>query len=120
MRRLGTSCRCAVSEASERERVRVSEEERARLVQVLEATSDYVGISEPTGKIIYMNAAGRRLTGAPDSGDVGKSTIDVHPQWASERVAGEGRRAAERDGLPPAESALLASDGTQIPGSHAP
>ncbi|HLQ01870.1 MAG TPA: response regulator, partial [Burkholderiales bacterium] len=85
MRRLGTSLRRALSEASERERVRVSEEERARLVQVLEATSDYVGISEPTGKIIYMNAAGRRLTGAPESGDVGKSTIDVHPQWASER-----------------------------------
>ncbi len=107
MRRLGTSVRRALSEASERERVRVSEEERARLVQVLEATSDYVGISEPTGKIIYMNAAGRKLTGTPESGDVGKSTIDVHPQWASERVEGEGRRAAERDGLWHGESALL-------------
>ena len=118
MRRLGTSLRRALSEASERERVRVSEEERARLVQVLEATSDYVGISEPTGKIIYMNAAGRRLTGAPESGDVGKSTIDVHPQWASERVEGEGRRAAERDGLWHGESALLGADGTEIPVSQ--
>ncbi len=118
MRRLGTALRRALSEASERERVRVSEEERARLVQVLEATSDYVGISEPTGKIIYMNAAGRRLTGAPESGDVGKSTIDVHPQWASERVEGEGRRAAERDGLWHGESALLGADGTEIPVSQ--
>ena len=118
MRRLGTSVKRALSEASERERVRVSEEERARLVQVLEATSDYVGISEPTGKIIYMNAAGRRLTGAPESGDVGKSTIDVHPQWASERVEGEGRRAAERDGLWHGESALLGADGTEIPVSQ--
>src|SRR5713101_9545919 len=63
MRRLGTALRRALSEASERERVRVAEEERARLVQVLEATSDYVGISDPAGKIIYMNAAGRKLTG---------------------------------------------------------
>src|SRR6266581_4860715 len=118
MRRLGTSVKRALSEASERERVRVSEEERARLVQVLEATSDYVGISEPTGKIIYMNAAGRKLTGAPESGDVGKSTIDVHPQWASERVEGEGRRAAERDGLWHGESALLGADGTEIPVSQ--
>src|SRR5712691_5664638 len=118
MRRLGTSVKRALSEASERERVRVSEEERARLVQVLEATSDYVGISEPTGKIIYMNAAGRRLTGAPESGDVGKSTIDIHPQWASERVEGEGRRAAERDGLWHGESALLGADGTEIPVSQ--
>ena len=118
MRRLGTSVRRALSEASERERVRIAEEERARLVQVLEATSDYVGISEPTGKIIYMNAAGRKLTGAPESGDVGKSTIDVHPQWASERVEGEGRRAAERDGLWHGESALLGADGTEIPVSQ--
>ena len=118
MRRLGTSVGRALSEASERERVRVSEEERARLVQVLEATSDYVGISEPTGKIIYMNAAGRKLTGAPESGDVGKSTIDIHPQWASERVEGEGRRAAERDGLWHGESALLGADGTEIPVSQ--
>ena len=118
MRRLGTSVKRALSEASERERVRVSEEERARLVQVLEATSDYVGISEPTGKIIYMNAAGRKLTGAPESGDVGKSAIDIHPQWASERVEGEGRRAAERDGLWHGESALLGADGTEIPVSQ--
>jgi diguanylate cyclase (GGDEF)-like protein/PAS domain S-box-containing protein len=118
MRRLGTSVRRALSEASERERVRIAEEERARLVQVLEATSDYVGISEPTGKIIYMNAAGRKLTGAPESGDVGKSTIDVHPQWASERVEGEGRRAAERDGLWHGESALLGADGAEIPVSQ--
>ena len=118
MRRLGTSVRRALSEASERERVRIAEEERARLVQVLEATSDYVGISEPSGKIIYMNAAGRKLTGAPESGDIGKSTIDIHPQWASERVEGEGRRAAERDGLWHGESALLGADGTEIPVSQ--
>src|SRR6266704_726964 len=116
--RLSASVRRALSEASERERVRIAEEERARLVQVLEATSDYVGISEPTGKIIYMNAAGRKLTGAPESGDVGKSTTDVHPQWASERVEGEGRRAAERDGLWHGESALLGADGTEIPVSQ--
>ncbi len=118
MRRLGTSVRRALSEASEHERVRIAEEERARLVQVLEATSDYVGISDPNGKIIYMNAAGRKLTGAPESGDVGKSTIEVHPKWASERVEGEGRRSAERDGLWHGESALLGADGTEIPVSQ--
>src|SRR3989449_7580362 len=105
MRRLGTSLRRALSEASERERVRVSEEERARLVQVLEATSDYVGISEPTGKIIYMNAAGRRLTGAPESGDVGKSVIDIYPQWASTRVNGEAQPGVNQ-GLWQGESGL--------------
>jgi diguanylate cyclase (GGDEF)-like protein/PAS domain S-box-containing protein len=118
MRRLGTSVRRALSEAAERERVRIAEEERARLVQVLEATSDYVGISDPGGKIIYMNAAGRRLTGTPESGEVGKSASDLYPQWASERVEGEGRRGAESNGLWHGESALLGSDGTEIPVSQ--
>src|SRR6266568_4311107 len=64
MRRLGTAVKRALSESAEREHIRLAEEERARLVKVLEATSDYVGISDPTGKIIYMNAAGRKLAGA--------------------------------------------------------
>ncbi|TMG78161.1 MAG: EAL domain-containing protein [Betaproteobacteria bacterium] len=118
MRRLGTSVRRALSEASERELVRIGEEERARLVQVLEATSDYVGISDPSGRIIYMNVAGRKLTGAPPSGDVGKSASDIYPRWASERVEGAGRHAAERDGLWHGESALLGADGTEIPVSQ--
>src|SRR6266850_760108 len=47
IRRLGTAVRRALSESAERERTRTAEDERARLVEVLEATSDYVGISDP-------------------------------------------------------------------------
>src|SRR5260370_17106912 len=47
MRRLGTSVRRALSEASERERVRTAEEERARLVQVLEPPTAYVATPQP-------------------------------------------------------------------------
>src|SRR5713226_5871220 len=51
------------------------------------------------------------LPTSPDSGA-------IHPKWASERVEGEGRRSAERDGLWHGESALLGADGTEIPVSH--
>src|SRR5258707_1090990 len=67
MRRLGTVVRRALSEVGERERIRVAEEERARLVQILEATSDYVCLTDPAGTITYLNAAGRKLIGTPDS-----------------------------------------------------
>src|SRR5216117_3315402 len=63
LRRLGTALRRALAEARDRERVRAAEEERARLVEILEATSDYVWMSDPHGKRIYLNAAGRRLAG---------------------------------------------------------
>src|SRR5438445_411116 len=118
MRRLGTTVRRALSESAERERIRLAEEERTRLVKVLEATSDYVGISDPDGKIIYMKEAGRKLTGAPESGDVGKSVIDIYPQWVSERVDGEGQPGAAHPGLWQGESVLLGAGGTQIPVSQ--
>ena len=56
LRRLGTALRRALAEARDRERVRAAEEERARLVEILEATSDYVGMSDPRGRRIYLNA----------------------------------------------------------------
>src|SRR5256885_6739173 len=36
----------SLSDVDERERIRVAEEERARLVQILEATSDYVCMTD--------------------------------------------------------------------------
>jgi len=117
MRRLGTAVKRALSDSAEREHIRLAEEERARLVKVLEATSDYVGISDPTGKIIYMNAAGRKLAGAPESGDVGKSVIDIYPQWASTRVNGEAQPGVHQ-GLWQGESVLLGTDGSEIPVSQ--
>jgi diguanylate cyclase (GGDEF)-like protein/PAS domain S-box-containing protein len=115
MRRLSTVVRRALAEAAERERIRAAEEERERLVQVLEATSDYVGISDPDGRIVYMNAAGRKLTGAPQSGDVGKSVTDIFPQWAGEA----GRRpAVGRESPWHGESVLMGGDGMEIPVSQ--
>src|SRR3954471_16710337 len=63
MRRLGTALTRALGEAADRQRVRKAEDERARLVEILEATSDYVGMSDPEDRQIYLNAAGRRIVG---------------------------------------------------------
>ena len=118
MRRLGTVVRRALSEVGERERIRVAEEERARLVQILEATSDYVCLTDPAGTIAYLNAAGRKLIGAPDSQGVGKSAGEIYPAWARELIEREGTPAASRDGVWNGETAILGADGTEIPVSQ--
>ncbi|TMH80930.1 MAG: EAL domain-containing protein [Betaproteobacteria bacterium] len=118
MRRLSTVVRRALAEVGERERIRVAEEERARLVQILEATSDYVCMTDPAGTITYMNAAGRKLIGAPESGGVGKSAPETYPAWARELIEREGTPVASRAGVWNGETAILGADGTEIPVSQ--
>ncbi len=118
LQRLGTAVRRALSESAERERIRVTEEERGRLVQILEATSDYVGMSDPDGRIIYLNAAGRKLIGAPKSGGIDKQIDGIYPQWARDLIGQEGRPTAARDGVWHGETAILDADGAEIPVSE--
>ena len=113
MRRLATAVRRALEEAAERRRTRAAEEERSRLIEILEATSDYVGMADPQGRLIYVNAAGRRMLGS--SGDAaGESRAD----WASDLPAGGRLLSAMRDGAWQGETALTRSDGSEIPVSQ--
>jgi len=118
LRRLGTALRRALAEARARERVRAAEEERARLVEILEATSDYVGMSDPQGRRIYLNAAGRKLTGVPEHPAQGALSPEIYPEWVREIIQNEALPAAARDGLWQGETAMLNSEGKEIPVSQ--
>jgi len=118
LRRLSTSVRRALSEAGERERVRVAESERARLVEIMEATSDYVGMSDPAGRQIYLNAAGRRMVGISEDEVPGKRILEIYPAWARRIIEEEARPAAARDGTWQGETAMLAPDGVEVPVSQ--
>ena len=53
-----------VRDISERKRV---EDQRQVFVSLLDNSQDFIGIADPTGQPIYLNAAGRRMIGlAPD------------------------------------------------------
>ncbi|MDP6546511.1 MAG: PAS domain S-box protein [Phycisphaerae bacterium] len=96
-----------------------AEAERIRLTAILESTSDMVSTAGPDGRITYINRAGRELLGwTDDVVETGKPIPDVHPQWARDIVLNEGLPAAARGGLWEGETALLASDGTEIPTSQ--
>ncbi len=118
LRRLGTVVRRALAEAADRERARAAEEERARLVAILEATSDCVAMSDPDGRIIYLNAAGRKMIGAPESDGVGGQIREIHPKWARELIEEAGRPTAARAGVWHGETAILGAGGTEIPVSQ--
>src|SRR5712671_6277211 len=118
LRRLSTVVRRALSEANERRRILIAEEERARLVQILEATSDYVCMTDPAGMITYLNAAGRKLIGAPEPGGAGKSVGEIYPAWARDLIEREGKSVASREGVWTGETTILGADGTEIPVSQ--
>lgn len=98
------------------ETVRESEGERARLVSILEAMPDGVGMSDTEGNALYVNPAGRRLFGLPETGPLLDHKVAInHPEWAHRQVVEEGRPAAARDGFWRGETAIVTRDGREIP-----
>jgi diguanylate cyclase (GGDEF)-like protein/PAS domain S-box-containing protein len=118
MKRLGSAVRRAIAESDERERARVAEEERRRLVEIMEATSDYVDMSDPDGRRTYLNAAGCRMLGITREAAIGAQVLDNYPGWARDVISREGRPTAERTGLWSGETAVLDATGREIPVSQ--
>ena len=91
--------------------------ESARMVRILEATTDFVGMSSAEGRVLYINAAGRRMLGIPPEEPLQGHIHDVHPEWAQE-ILKEAVPAAARDGDWKGETALLTRSGHEIPVSQ--
>jgi len=95
------------------------EEERAQLIAILETTSDLVSIATLDGQISFMNIAGKRLVGWAEDENLDRHSIpDIHPDWASDVVRTDGIPAAIKNHVWEGETALLRSDGTEIPVSQ--
>ncbi|HET6370213.1 MAG TPA: diguanylate cyclase, partial [Nitrospiria bacterium] len=102
-----------VRDLTERKR---SEEERSRLISILETTTDFVGIGDVEGRAQYLNGAGRRMVGlGPDENVLGTLIQEFHPEWAQRLIFEEGLPSAARDGVWSGETALLRRDGRSIP-----
>ena len=95
-----------------------AEKERDRLVSVTEATTDLVSMADPQGNILYLNRAGRAMSGVGDMPVEQMRIADFHPQWASELILNEGMPEAIRKGAWSGETALLGPHGGEIPVSQ--
>ncbi len=93
-----------------------SDEAHARIIKILEATTDVVAMTDRSGQLLYMNVAGRRLFAwGEDDAVVLRNVKEMHPAWAYEVVQHEGFPAALRDSSWSGETALLAGNGQEVP-----
>jgi diguanylate cyclase (GGDEF)-like protein/PAS domain S-box-containing protein len=98
---------------------RRSQAERDRLIGILEATPDFVGIADRDGRVLYRNAGAWRLLGLPPESDPTRFTIDdTQPPWSARRIRQEGFPTAAREGSWQGELAFLRADGTEVPVSQ--
>ncbi len=96
-----------------------ADEARRRLAAVLEATPDCVGITDPEGRSLFLNRAGRRMIGLADEETVFPVRVsDYCTGWAAEFMMREALPIAAREGVWSGESALLSRSGQVIPVSQ--
>ncbi len=97
----------------------VAEEARDRMISVVETSPDYISVADPDGKVLYLNQGGWAMIGQPERPLRELSIPDVHPQWATDIILGQGIPAALRDGSWSGETALLnLRDGGEVPVSQ--
>jgi PAS domain S-box-containing protein len=93
--------------------------ERERLTAIVEITNDLVSTSTLDGRLMYLNSSGRRLAGWEDDEDIaGKQIQDLHPKWALDLIQNTGIPAALSDGVWSGETAVVHSNGIEIPVSQ--
>ncbi len=98
---------------------KLAEDAQRRLVAILEATTDLVGIADKDGHTLYLNRAGRTMMGIDEAEDISRATIaQYHPEPVARRIAEEGLPQAVRHGAWAGETALLTRDGREIPVSQ--
>ena len=99
-------------EIAERRR---AEAARARLTAIIDGTPDFVGRADPTGRVLYLNPAARRMLGIEDAADISGMTVsDLHPGWAARIVSTEAIPEAIHAGSWTGETAVRHRDGREI------
>ncbi|MCT7986938.1 PAS domain S-box protein [Laspinema olomoucense] len=93
-----------------------AEKERERLITILEATPDFVGISDAKGGVLYLNQTGRRLVGLAESDDITTHHIsEFMPQSCQSFIFNEALPTATQAGVWSGETLFLAHDGQEMP-----
>ncbi|MGO9447016.1 MAG: EAL domain-containing protein [Thiobacillaceae bacterium] len=100
------------------ERVR-ADEARARLVAILEATTDFVATADADGKLLYLNRAGRRLLGRSPGNDIaGVPLAQCHSEQGVQHLLHEAMPRAAAEGVWEGENTLHGEPGQEIPVSQ--
>jgi PAS domain S-box-containing protein len=93
------------------------QQERARLAAILEATTDFVAITNLQGDVLFTNGAFHRLGKRPLPEGT-PSFAAWLPAWSADRLLHEGLAAAMRSGVWSCDLAFLDREGNEIPVSQ--
>lgn len=98
------------------EQLEAEMKQRRRLASIIEATSDFVGMANLQGQMLYLNRAGRRIVEISDDYDVRGLNIErFYPADVNRLFQEVAMPVAMRDGLWTGEVRLLATTGREIP-----
>lgn len=109
----------SVSREDAVELLEATERAYRRQVAVIEASTDFIGMAGPDGRVIHLNPAGRRMVGLAE--DVDETTLaipDFHPPRVAARILEEAIPVAAAEGSWEGESVLLGPEGREIPVSQ--
>lgn len=96
-----------------------AEQERDRLIAILEASTDHIGIFDSQGRFLWHNSQAKRTLGISAERDICHLSIpDYHPQWAIDIIGNRGIPQAIQAGIWLGETALLKDDGSEMPVSQ--
>jgi PAS domain S-box-containing protein len=94
---------------------RQAAERQRRLSAMMKATPDFVSFSDPRGRVLYINDAGRKMLGIGEEEVARLNIEDCHPEWATALILNEGIPTTIRQGAWRGETALLTRSGREIP-----
>ena len=101
--------------AHEAQRRALSEEMQARLLTIMEKTTDYVAIADPSETMLYLNPAGRRLVGLGSMDDISQRKLCDHTDLeVRNNIRDVAIPAAIEKGLWAGESLMRDSTGREI------
>ena len=88
----------------------------ARSRKIVEATTDVVAMTDANGRLLYLNATGRRLLGLTQDESLRQRTLsELQPAWACEVVMHDAIPGSLASGSWSGETALLSGNGTELP-----
>lgn len=109
----------ALREGREKHERKQAELARNRLIEILEATTDFVGITNLQGQWVYINQAGRRLKGMSRSDKPDSLRLeDFFPAHIVELMRTEAMPGAAAWGMWTDETVILDQQGEEVPVSQ--
>jgi PAS domain S-box-containing protein len=96
-----------------------AEEEKARLLAIIDQSLDFIGLADLQGNLLYHNRAAKEMVGLPEDADLAHLKIrDMHPPRGAKLVEEVGIPTLLREGSWKSENTLLHRNGSEIPVSQ--